>query len=69
MNKVVNLLLDIDITWSFEEACKGPVDIYAYFLFKVIFILKDPVYQVIVGNHIQNCTQAVLKNRLCQIFV
>lgn len=68
VNKVVNLLLDIDITWSFEEACKGPVDIYAYFLFKVIFILKDPVYQLIVGNHIQNCTQAVLREQIMPNF-
>lgn len=68
MSKVVNLLLDIDITWSFEEVCKGPVDIYAYFLFNVLLILIDLLSQITVGNHIQNCTQAVLRGQIMPNF-
>lgn len=47
VNKVVDSLADIAITWASEEAQKGPLETFALVVFNVNSISKDPIYQLI----------------------
>jgi len=75
MNKVVDLLAEVAITRASEEAWKGPVEIFALFMFNVNSVSKDPIYQLIhafiffLQNTFIMHTSSALGARGCQFIV